>query len=121
MFPLRPSAREISSAEQLTGHSKPIRKTTQVRCGATTAVLSPVQQQYWISISTCTSAGRYQANPANAVFQFFHNEEVRMGSQKAVARDLLRQHTLLLGCGSQMSPYSTVIRPQDRPAVLCTP
>lgn len=22
-------------------------------------------------------AGRYQANPANAVFQFFHNEEVR--------------------------------------------
>ena len=23
-------------------------------------------------------AGRYQANPANAVFQFFHNEEVRM-------------------------------------------
>jgi hypothetical protein len=36
-------------------------------------------------------AGRYQANPANAVFQFFHNEEVRMASSNRS-----RQQQLLL-------------------------
>jgi hypothetical protein len=44
-----------------------------------------------VLLSLC--AGRYQANPANAVFQFFHNEEVRMHD---LALQLQQQHCCFL-------------------------
>lgn len=44
-----------------------------------------------VHVFLCIRAGRYQANPANAVFQFFHNEEVRMASSNRS-----RQQQLLL-------------------------
>jgi hypothetical protein len=57
---------------------QPRQSSSQSIVPGSRAAVSPLYQAFSLHVLLFSCAGRYQANPANAVFQFFHNEEVRM-------------------------------------------